>query len=194
MLWDHPLYLIASVLNPSLRTNFITGIFQKSDSKYRELERTTKLQEVKQIWLDWLHNEQKHHRSSDQRFQKARRTTSYQVEQAKNESIYQLGTKIMPSLELVSEKDPYDQYISEGAYEVQDVLGWWTAEPQRTRWPDLSRFAIEVLSIPAMSDEPERIFSGARRTISWERASLKPDIVEATECSKHFCISQRLSK
>jgi hypothetical protein len=28
--------------------------------------------------------------------------------------------------------------------------------------------ALDILSIPAMSDEPERVFSGARRTISWE--------------------------
>jgi hypothetical protein len=35
--------------------------------------------------------------------------------------------------------------------------------------------AIDILSIPAMSDEPERVFSGARRTISWERAQLSAE-------------------
>ena len=32
--------------------------------------------------------------------------------------------------------------------------------------------AIDILSIPAMSDEPESVFSGARRTISWDRAQM----------------------
>ena len=30
-------------------------------------------------------------------------------------------------------------------------------------------FAIDILSIPAMSAEPERVFSGCRRTITWQR-------------------------
>jgi len=42
--------------------------------------------------------------------------------------------------------------------------------------------AIEILSIAAMSDDVERIFSGARRTISWERSKLGLDKVEAAEC------------
>jgi len=33
-----------------------------------------------------------------------------------------------------------------------------------------------------MSDDVERVFSGCRRTISWERARLGVDKVEAVEC------------
>ncbi len=29
--------------------------------------------------------------------------------------------------------------------------------------------AIDILLIPPMSDEPERVFSGARRTVTWDR-------------------------
>ena len=43
-----------------------------------------------------------------------------------------------------------------------------------------------TLSIPPMSDEPERIFSSARRTISWDRARLGDDTVETTQCIKHW--------
>ena len=31
--------------------------------------------------------------------------------------------------------------------------------------------AIDILSIAAMSDEPERVFSGSRCTISWEKGA-----------------------
>lgn len=41
--------------------------------------------------------------------------------------------------------------------------------------------AIDILSIPPMSDEAERVFSGVRRTISWDRARLGSWIVEMTE-------------
>ena len=46
--------------------------------------------------------------------------------------------------------------------------------------------AFDILLIPAMSDKLERVFSGARRTISWERMSLGVNTVKATECLKHW--------
>lgn len=41
------------------------------------------------------------------------------------------------------------------------ALQWWLDAQQRTRWPMLSHLAVNVLSIPAMSAEAERVFSGA---------------------------------
>jgi hAT family C-terminal dimerisation region len=46
--------------------------------------------------------------------------------------------------------------------------------------------AVDILSIPVMSDEPERVISGARRTISWERAQLGAETIEKVECLKHW--------
>jgi hypothetical protein len=40
-----------------------------------------------------------------------------------------------------------------------------------------------------MSDEPERVFSGGRRQISWERSRLSPNVVEASECLRHVLAS-----
>jgi len=37
-----------------------------------------------------------------------------------------------------------------------------------------------------MSDEPERVFSGGRRTISWDRGSMLPETLEQRECLKHW--------
>jgi len=50
----------------------------------------------------------------------------------------------------------------------------------------LTRMAMDTFSIPAMSSEPERIFSSTKHIISDERASLKADTVEALECVKHW--------
>lgn len=43
-----------------------------------------------------------------------------------------------------------------------------------------------------MSAEAERVFSGARRTISWERANLSARTIERLECMKNW-LSSKLS-
>ena len=45
--------------------------------------------------------------------------------------------------------------------------------------------AINILSIPLMSDEPERVFSGARRMVSWDRGQMEPETIEVREYLKH---------
>jgi len=92
-------------------------------------------------------------------------------------------------------QDEYDDYCSEVPYEIKvSPLQWWSQEQQIKRWPRLSLFAREVLSIPAMSDEPERVFSGGRRTISWERMQLGILSVERIECMKSWYRSKILEE
>jgi hypothetical protein len=38
--------------------------------------------------------------------------------------------------------------------------------------------AIDILTIPAISDEPERVFSGGRRTISWDKGQMLLETLE----------------
>lgn len=61
-------------------------------------------------------------------------------------------------------------------------LEWWCRSEQLARYPRLSRMAIDILSIPAESAEPERVFSGARRTTSWDRLSITCANIEKVEC------------
>ena len=49
--------------------------------------------------------------------------------------------------------------------------------------------AIDILSIPSMSAEAERVFSGARRTVSWERILLGSTSIERMECLKSWLLS-----
>jgi hypothetical protein len=46
--------------------------------------------------------------------------------------------------------------------------------------------AIDILSIPPMSDEPERVFSGARRIVSWDKGQIELETIEMRECLKHW--------
>jgi hypothetical protein len=62
-------------------------------------------------------------------------------------------------------------------------LEWWCRPAQRNIYPKLSRMAITILSIPAESSEPERTFSGTRRTCSWDRGKLTCANIERIECT-----------
>jgi hypothetical protein len=53
---------------------------------------------------------------------------------------------------------------------------------------------INILLILVISDKLKRVFSGARRTISWEREQLNPETVKITECLKHWKKSGILDK
>ena len=70
-------------------------------------------------------------------------------------------------------KDEYERYLLDGGAPISigtsTALEWWTNTAQRTKFPLLSRMAIDILSIPAMSAEVERVFSGAKITIGDKR-------------------------
>jgi hypothetical protein len=49
-------------------------------------------------------------------------------------------------------------------------------------WPNLAAMATDVLSIPLMSAECERVFSKTGYLISGRRGHLQEDIIETTTC------------
>jgi hypothetical protein len=48
--------------------------------------------------------------------------------------------------------------------------------------------AFDILSIPGMSAEVERIFSQAKKLITDERNCLQEESVEASECKKNWLL------
>ena len=49
--------------------------------------------------------------------------------------------------------------------------------------------AINILSIPLISAEAERVFLGVRRIVSWERILLGSTSIKRTECLKSWLLS-----
>ncbi|KAM3468042.1 hypothetical protein MY5147_008325 [Beauveria neobassiana] len=82
------------------------------------------------------------------------------------------------------DEDEFEKFINAPPRQVMSrtPLEWWCREEQRMEYPRLHQMAIDILSVPAMSDDPERVFSCARRIISWDRARLTPETVERTQC------------
>ena len=55
-----------------------------------------------------------------------------------------------------------------------------------TTYPKLHRMALDMLSIPAMPSECERLFSATKVTITDRRNRMGIELVEAHECLKYW--------
>jgi hypothetical protein len=100
---------------------------------------------------------------------------------------YDLWSRKQSSLNSI--EDEFDHFINASPTNLPadtTALDWWLNPSNRVAYPSLYRMAIDILSIPPMSAEPERIFSGARRTISWQRMRLGPVNIERSECLKSW--------
>lgn len=148
----------------------------------------SKLQEIQQIWLDWYDKQKQQEDFESQSYDKKKEQQRQLLEEVNSTSIEMMNKRILGNWSISYEElDNYMIYVAQPcSLNVPDALIWWNDPVQQDRFPYLAKFAIEILSFPPMSDEAERIFSGTRRTISWERSRLQPDIIEATECYHHF--------
>ena len=91
--------------------------------------------------------------------------------------------------ESVSNGDELERYLTEPRVNFSDdepAFDWWIQSEQRERFPLLSKMAIDIFSVPPMSAEPERVFSGAKLTITHQRNRLKMNTIEALQCLKSW--------
>lgn len=105
-------------------------------------------------------------------------------EKEREPSTYQRLKQSMSVLDGPSDEDEFEKFINTPPRHMttKSPLEWWCREEQRLEYPRLHQMAIEVLSVPAMSDDPERVFSCTRRTISWDRTRLLAETIEKLEC------------
>jgi hypothetical protein len=74
--------------------------------------------------------------------------------------------------------DP-DKIIS---LESHNPINWW--RDHQWLYSTISLWALDTLSIPAMSAECERVFSSAKKLLSPERNALADNTIEACDCLK----------
>lgn len=82
--------------------------------------------------------------------------------------------------------DEYEHYLQQDTIVPanQTALSWWLEPTQQTKYPNLSCMAVDILSIPPMSDKTERVFSGAKLTLTDRRNKLGTALLRAFECIK----------
>ena len=96
-------------------------------------------------------------------------------------SIRKLSTRPAPLPSAT--RDKYAEWVATtdpGDCLVDNPIQYWLL--RRRQYPRLSRMAIDVFSIPAMSTEPERIFSLAGQMVTAQRGRLQADIIGAAQC------------
>jgi hypothetical protein len=177
---DSPYYLAARVLDPECRTAFL-----KNQNDCMTIEEEKKLFSVRKLW----------ERFREKAILSGSTITTEKTQKPPLESEGSLSAfhkaRLQHRLKHTRPQslDEFDNYINENPILLDShttAIQWWNQPLQRTRFPRLSRLAIEVLSIPGMSDKPERVFSGSRRRVPWDRTRTSPQILEASECAKDW--------
>jgi hypothetical protein len=89
-------------------------------------------------------------------------------------------------------RDEYAEYCLFRPSVCKRPLEWWGA--RREDFPQLSKMAFDLLLIPLMSAECERIFSVTKRFIPPDRNRLRDDIIEAMSSLKHWFTMDKMKK
>jgi hypothetical protein len=168
---NSPLYAAALILHPNRRTKYIEANWKPKWVK-------PILKKVRELWEAYR-----------EKAPAPLISPSYDLAIEEEEiDVFDQIAQNLGSYARPASQDEFQDYCSGEPYDIGKMLAltWWCQDIQRKRWPRLSYMAIDILSIPAMSDEPERVFSGGRRTVSWERAQIGAETLEKVECLKHW--------
>lgn len=184
---ESPIYRLAIFLHPNYRFGYFEEHWQDHKSWIAKARSVIK-QEYERYEREWLEQAEEeaaaeeadevsslHEDDVFKAFESFGRPTNFARRRGKRRKI--------ESSQLTSywEGDPT-------AYTVANPIEWWHAEG--SQWPVLQRMALDVFTIPAMSAEPERIFSYGRRKISYERTRLNDDMIEAEMCQKAWLVNK----
>ncbi|KAF6514233.1 hypothetical protein HZS61_006489 [Fusarium oxysporum f. sp. conglutinans] len=173
----NPIYATALLLHPEKRRRYL-------DRHWAEEWRQTAIAGARRHWAKYKDRPL----SSDS----AARLSNERREVTPYERIKQS----MSVLDEPGDEDEFEKFVNSPPRHMttNTPLEWWCREEQRIEYPRLHQMAIDILSVPAMSDDPERVFSCARRTISWDRARLSTDTIEKLQCLSNWVKNDLIRK
>jgi hypothetical protein len=162
---DTPVYAAAIILNPMRKWQYIDRFWRQS---WRQPAKAM----VKRLW-------------EEQYKPKESTTMSSTITPLPSTNEFELWLHVVDTPEHVL--DEYEQYCkADRAYGFESAIDWWLEPAQQRAYPFLSKMALDILSIPAMSADPERAFSGAKITITDRRNKLGMPMIEYLECLKSW--------
>jgi hypothetical protein len=92
------------------------------------------------------------------------------------------------------DQDELETWLSSKVEKLQGgetLPQFWVRQRKQNSTNRLARMALDMVSIPAMSSDCERVFSQAKLMITGQRHRLKADIIEATQCLRMWFIMER---
>ncbi|KAL1581666.1 hypothetical protein WHR41_09652 [Cladosporium halotolerans] len=172
-------YVTAILLHPNKRKNYLTAAW-----KQRWVQEG--IQRAKALWYRRLD----HHNAEVMAVNDELRPEALDLDPFAR---WQLSIQRKQQSKGAGLLDEFERFIAAAPdtldFTAKSVVQWWIQPSQQEAYPLLSQHALDVLSAPSMSAESERVFSGARRTISWSRTQLSSPIIEALECLKHWQVT-----
>jgi hypothetical protein len=161
---DTPIYVAALVLNPSRKWNYI----QRNWDQRKWVEDAKKIMQA--FWDGYK---------------------PQGIDTAPPQATPKTDNKFLLFLQEQEEiieviEDEYTHYCAQPTVKVHNARDWWLQPAQQELYPHLSKLALEILSIPAMSAEPERLFSAAKLMITDRRNHLSIRMIQALACLKSW--------
>ncbi|KAJ0126922.1 Uncharacterized protein HZ326_29971, partial [Fusarium oxysporum f. sp. albedinis] len=94
---------------------------------------------------------------------------------------------------MMEEEDELGVYMRQRPVRRENLnpVLWW--KDHQEDYPRLSKFAFDILAIPAMSVDPERTFSATKLTVSSQRHSISPEIIEEMQCLRNWLRHQAIT-
>ena len=178
---DVPFYYAAVILNPTLKTSWFNEAWGNHDEKRDWIAPV--IDQVRQMWQeDYKWRKISEQQSTPQAQHQKKRIYS----SAYNYKRLRITTEDTEPGPLV---DQFEDYLEKDViyYQVDefDVISYWKERLNGSQ-AQLAQFALDVFSIPPMSDECERVFSSCKILLNQRRTRLLMEIVEANECLRHW--------
>ena len=166
---NHEIYAAATLLNPTLRIGFFLDSWTGDAADYI----TPMLVRNETIWRT-------------QYMLNSPRDTAAEVHQSEPSDFDAFIDEISGTAAQLRPEDAFSRYINDSRtprkdWEKDGLFRWW----QTCQYSSLRQWAYDVLSVPAMSAELERVFSQAK-TATNGRYSLAAATLEAELCLKQW--------
>ncbi|KAG9994666.1 hypothetical protein KCU78_g18313, partial [Aureobasidium melanogenum] len=165
-----PVYVAAVVLHPGLKWKWLEKAWRGRPSWISQAR-----VEVKKLWLEYANI-----------IVTTEDTESLRVEDNARWMDDDLLSDFS-DIENDASTDEYQKWCEEGRQpNVYRPLEFWSTQRQKQTYPRLSRMARDLFTIPAMSDEPERIFSSAGLMTTPHRGRLSARAIGEAQCVKSW--------
>ncbi|XP_071722691.1 zinc finger BED domain-containing protein DAYSLEEPER-like [Rutidosis leptorrhynchoides] len=183
---------LGSILDPRMKLELVQVCFEEIDPINANVKVERVMENLKMLFAEYMKDaaeinilpqSQDHHRTIF-------RTASYGSGENSNSRSVSNDMKCLSSrIDSQSEKSQLDKYLEEPRlnyqdYENLDVLAYW--KDRATRFPELTRMACDVLSIPITTVASESTFSIGGRVLNKYRNSLLPTNVQALICTRNW--------
>ena len=174
-----PVYIAALVLNPTIKWSYIEKEWPKNwviSAKQR----------LRSFWI-------KEYKSSAIVLPPKASEPNTRNSKDRPNRFTQWKSHLQPTADGI---DEYQRYINAPPVPESNESSrdWWLQPYQREMYPNLSLMAINILSISASASDTERVFSGAKQSITDIRGSLQVEAINALECLKSWYKQEEKNK